>query len=72
MHQIHEISENVCQFAQQEAEQNFLSTEALPMLDEDKNNLSDLPITLAHAIKELPNKGSPDTDGLPIQFYKFF
>jgi exonuclease III len=67
--------ENVCQYAQQEAEQNFFNTEALPKLDEDEKNLIDLPITLdeiAHAIKELPNNRSPGTDGLPIEFYKFF
>jgi hypothetical protein len=57
-----------------EAEKYFLEELERQVTDEDKESL-DTDITdddIAKALKELPTKKSPGTDGLPVDFYKFF
>ena len=46
-----------------------------PTLNEEEKLMCDKPVTMAEcleSIKELPNNKSPGSDGLPMEFYKFF
>ena len=56
-----------------EIDENLFSSEHIPKLSEDSITLCDADITieeLGKALKDLPNKKSPGSDGLTTEFYK--
>ena len=54
---------------------NFLQQIIFPTISQETKSTCDAKITLdeiKEAINDLPNNKTPGTDGLPIEFYKFF
>ena len=54
---------------------NFLQQIVFPTISQETKSTCDAKITLdeiKEAINDLPNNKTPGTDGLPIEFYKFF